>query len=416
MSERWRLGFGHALYDPVLSDGTVFLSTDEFSTAAVDAATGERQWERDVPGRVRAVDDGRVYVTSRAEDSGGGFVFALDADTGETQWTRQDAEDAVNGLQVADGRVYAAIGNTVERLDATRGNRRLLAEVDGEVIGLAVVDGTVYASGQRHFGTSPQTPRLWVRAFDADSGAEKWAFSQESHPPTRPSVADGTVYVGSDSHAIHAIDASDGSERWTAELGSAVRGLAAVPDDAADAVSGTVYAGCGDYYLYAFDAENGDRRWRTRTRGAVNTPAVAGDVVYAANRGYIIETNDDGSVRHDEDGSIDRDKAVHGFDGGSGEVLWTVELDSQVADGTTPSYFGGEPIVADGTVYVTTNASDGTFTLYAIGGATAQGGATPTRTAQSTGADGSGFTAVAAALGLVGAAGWQQWRRGDDRG
>ena len=219
------------------------------------------------------------------------------------------------------------------------------------------------------------------------------------------------MYVGSGSHAIHALDAGDGSERWTSELGSAVRGLAAVPDDAADAVSGTVYAGCTDYYLYAFDGASGERRWRTRTRGAVSTPAVAGDTVYAANRGYIIETNDDGSVRY-EDGDIDRDKAVHGFEGASGERRWTVELDSLVVDGTTPAYFGGEPLVADGTLYTVTNASDGTFTLYAISGQSAR----KRQTTRTTGGDGSGFTAVTAALALVGAAGWQQWRRrGDDR-
>jgi|GEM_PF-712991 len=465
---RWSIQFHDAVYDPVLSDGTVFVSVwDRYGAVALDAATGERQWQRSIPGRVRAVTDGQVYVTSES-----GFVFALDAASGETVWSWQDPEDAVHDLQVADGTVYAAAGEDVVAFDAETGDDRLLARFDGRVVGIGIADGTVYASGQAHAGPESQDLVLWVRAVDAETGESQWTFSRPSFPPTRPTITDETVYVGTGSHALHAIDRANGIERWTAELGSSVNGLAVVPESAGarEEVDGTIYVGCNDYYLYAFDTDSGDQRWRKRTRGIVNTPAVADGVVYATNRGYVhAAVEADGDIETETDGSVERDKAVHAFDAATGDRRWTLELDAPSLDGRTPAYVGDEPVVADGTIYVGLNVTGGTFKLYALAEATGRddggvqetnaetaamedaetpteastlentdvpaqttdepqsetttGGGSPTATdtgsttasdGEVTTGNGPGFTAVATALGLLGAAGLQRWR-GDDQ-
>jgi halocyanin-like protein len=398
--------FHDAVLDPVLADGTLFLSLFDDRSVAVDAATGERQWSRSIPGRVRAASGGRVYVTSRD-----GMVHCLDAESGDTRWTRQWTRGEARGLQVADGRVVAAVGDAVVALAPESGDRKWFTPVGGEVTGIAVADGTVYASGREHFGTDRQEPELRVTALDAATGEQQWSFVRESFPPTRPTVADGTVYVGSESHAVHAIDAADGTERWSVDLGGTVTGLAAVPaDDASDAVAGTVYAGCTDYHLYAFDAESGEQQWRTRTRGIVNPPAVADGMVYANNIARILELDGDGEIEYDDDGEFGNDKAVHGFDGASGERLWTVELDEEARNGRTPSYVGDEPIVADGRLYIGLNTSDQVFKLYAISGESGRQAETGTtdEPARTTAGDGPGFTALAAALGMVGYAGWRR--------
>lgn len=431
--EQWRLELPEPAFDPVLADGTVYLSVwDRFGAVAVDAASGERRWESEVDGRVRAVDDDRVYVTS---DSG--EVFALDAATGEQVGMIKRGDEPVADLQVAAGRVYAAIGDTVHAFDADGGSVEALAAVDGELTGLAVVDGVVYTGEYRNYaGDADRDPELVVRAFDASAGTERWSYSRESFPPTRPTVADGAVYVGSGSHAVVAVDASDGSERWTADLGSSVNGLAVVPDDdgAADGARGTVYAGCNDYHLYAFDADTGERLWRERTRGSVDTPAVAGDVVCASNRGYVhAELDDDGNVETETDGSVERDRAVHGFDAGTGERLWTVELDPLSSTSRTPAYVGDEIVVADGTAYVGLNDTDGRFSLHALTGTAARNRdptstttpTAPTATTDEASAtapaatdaettEGSpGFTGLATVFGL-GIAGWRLLSRSDD--
>jgi len=453
---QWAIQFDDAVLDPVLSDGTLYLSLwDRSGAVAVDAATGERRWERSVPGRVRATDGDRVYVTAE-----NGSVFALNAETGETAWEWQDKRNAVHDLQIADGTVFAAVGEDLVTFDSATGDYFGLGSFEDRILGLGIADGTVYATGQTNFGSDQQDPELWVRAIDAEGGVEQWSLRRESYPPTRPTVTDETVFVGSRSHALHAIDRADGTERWTTEFGSSINGTAAVPTtaDEPDGVCGTVYVGCNDYYLYAVDAESGQRRWRTRTRGSVNTPSVADGVVYATNRGYIHAGVDgDGDMVTETDGSVDRDKAVHAFDGATGQRLWTVDLDEQATTGQTPVYVGDEPVIADGALYVGLNTTDGTYKLYTVAetadsgagsdestsAATASGTpqSTPAATTtqqgdagnatttagnattsegntsasdQPTSGSGAGFTAVTTALGLLGVAGWQRWRD-DDR-
>jgi len=409
--------------DPLLAAGRLFVPLGgPDRLVALDAATGERLWTGP-GGLLGAATAEAVYLTAEAGD-----VLCLDAATGDRLWRRGATDGLANDTQLAGGRLFVAGDGGLTALEAAGGDRVWRRQPGGAVEGVAAADGGLVASGTRHFGTDRQDPVLWVAGLDG-RGREQWRFERESYPPTRPTVADGRVYVGSGSHAVHAVDAASGRERWTAGLGSAVTGLAAVPSDA-DAPAGargTVYAGCNDRHLYAFDAATGDRLWRRRTRGTVSAPAVAGGVVYVANTAFV------GDV--EEDGSVERDQAVHGFDAASGDRLWTVELGPQPVTGTTPGDPGSSPVVADGTLFVNTNSTDHTFAVHAVTGAAVRrgggaSGADPTAaTAESDSGGGAstdtlswttsgggspGFTAVGAALGLLGAAGLQRLRGSDD--
>jgi outer membrane protein assembly factor BamB len=72
----------------------------------------------------------------------------------------------------------------------------------------------------------------------------------------------GTVYVGSATEQVIAVDAATGEVRWRGRLANTVFTAPRVVD-------GTVYVGGADYYLYAFDAADGTRIWRTETANAV---------------------------------------------------------------------------------------------------------------------------------------------------
>ena len=401
---------------PVLAGGRLVVSLGSPDrTVALDAATGGHLWTGPAGVAVTATADA-VYLTTEAGD-----VVCLDATSGEPRWRRrvQVTDWLANDVQVAGGRLLVAGDGGLAALDAATGEVRWNRRLRGTVEGIAAVEGGLLATGTRHYGTDRQDPVLWAAGLDGE-GRERWRFERESYPPTRPTVADGTVYVGSGSHAVHAIDAASGRERWTAGLGSRARGLAVLPSGSGvEGAAGTVYVGCNDYHLYALDAATGDRRWRRRTRGFVSPPAVAGGVVYAANTYFV------GGV--EEDGSAERDEAVHGFDAASGDRLWTVELGEQTRTGQTPSVFGSPVLVADGALFVNTNSTDGTFGIHVLTGATARqratdstgdatgGGSTDGAPDSSTSGGGSpGFTAVGTALGLLGAAGLQRLRGSDD--
>jgi len=101
-----------------------------------------------------------------------GTVRAVDANSRETLWEFEPERSATSQLTVADGILYATISPA--GLDAS----------------------------------------LSLYAFDADSGDVLWETDVGSSMPT---VADGTVYVGSESNALYAVDGESGEVDWEYE-------------------------------------------------------------------------------------------------------------------------------------------------------------------------------------------------------
>ena len=170
-----------------------------------------------------AVSNGTAYVSTYSDR-----VYAFDASSGIETWnaTLVDGYDTTSPV-VSDGVVY--VGNTEELVALYAGN-----------------------------GT-----RIW--SVFADLGGA------ESDFPTKPALADGVLYFGDDVNGqFRALNADDGSERWSYTLSSGFYGAPAVAD-------GVVYFGTNDGYVYALDADDGSDVW--------NFQAVHGDpsypVVYA---------------------------------------------------------------------------------------------------------------------------------------
>lgn len=92
---------------------------------------------------------------------------------------------------------------------------------------------------------APEPEGLWT--FDA--GSPLWAG---------PTLSAGTVYVGGQDGALHAIDARDGQRRWVYRTGGPIRVRPSV-------AGGAVLAQSDDGFLYAVDAKRGTLRWRVKT-------------------------------------------------------------------------------------------------------------------------------------------------------
>lgn len=84
-----------------------------------------------------------------------------------------------------------------------------------------------------------------------------WTFDTGRDPTpgfsATPAVADGTAYVGTLDDTFYAIDASDGSEEWQADLQSRVTGVCAVDDD-------VVYVPAFEH-VFALDRSDGSTVW-----------------------------------------------------------------------------------------------------------------------------------------------------------
>lgn len=307
---------GYASSAPALGNGLLYVGTWGKRFYAIDADSGTEAWSREIGHRFGSsspvVADGTVYVGTNGDgplfvsgpDDEAEFeacaFLALDANTGEIQWQYRDfgpKENIDSSPAVADGRVYFGGESAVYALDAETGDavwtRSIPTHPDSSP---AVVDGVLYY-GAPTFEDSETPAQVW--ALEASSGETLWtAGIDDVSLRTSPAVADGTVYVaassmrtclgvGGDGESecsgvtrgqLYALDAATGERQWTAEIKTDTRSSPAVAD-------GVVYVGCRDG-LSAVTID-GETAWRVsfesdREGGPYvkSSPAVAEEHVF----------------------------------------------------------------------------------------------------------------------------------------
>ncbi|ARS90073.1 PQQ-binding-like beta-propeller repeat protein [Natrarchaeobaculum aegyptiacum] len=203
---------------PVAADGTVYAvdpGTDRL--LALDGSSGSLEWKRTIgDGRSigtnrPAVRDGTVYVSSRPGD-----LVAVDAETGDRDWdVRPDAHEG-SSLRYRNFRPPTATAaglvvpdrEGVTLFDPANGDVLWEYTHDGNLTGgtAAVADGTVFVPDGRDS----------LHAIDLESGDEIWTVDYGY--PVRPIVSDGVVYLGYRSlPELIALDAETGERRWSFE-------------------------------------------------------------------------------------------------------------------------------------------------------------------------------------------------------
>lgn len=284
-----------------------------------------RRWRTEVPGEVTrqpVVAGDAVYAPTA-----NGRVVALDAYDGGERWRAELDTDTLGALTVAAGLVFAGGGGTFVALDAADGSERWAVDLPGEGAAAATVVGdAVYVAADG------------VAAYSVADGSQQWRVETDPSPTGAPAVADGTVYVGLSSadlgtvpgavlaldatdlgrrawrvefddsvappavvdDTVHvatasevaALDAADGSERWTA--GVADVGFPPTVHDGSVHLSVTPEFDPGE--IVTLDAADGRERWR-RERGNDAELALAGGTLYYAAGDALGATGADGTPR-----------------------------------------------------------------------------------------------------------------------
>jgi outer membrane protein assembly factor BamB len=324
---------GEVWGSPAISDGVVFIGSDDHFLYAVDAATHSLKWKFETGDIVRsrpAVAGGKVYFTG--DD---GFLYAADAATGREIWRfdmgkpsspRLPIPDGWDYMQsspaVAGGVVFVGSGNAnFYAVDAVHGKERWRFEVRQYVRSSpAVVDGVVY------FGD-------WSGMFyalNALIGEEEWRFDTKGAVVPSPTVVDGVVYIGSKFPCLYALDAKTGAQKWCFAYPA---GAAWVESSAAVAY-GVVYVGSSDWFrVNAIDAVNGKLKWQFITKGDPwSSPAVSEGVVYIGSSGGFL----------------------YALDAATGVEQWKLKTEKALKTEDLMRIDGGvvsSPAIADGVVY-----------------------------------------------------------------
>lgn len=156
------------------------------------------------------------------------------------------------------------------------------------------IDQPVVAGGRVYVPDSSA-----LRAHGARTGDLQWTYRDDTADTqlyTAPTVHDGVVYVGlrGGSDSVIALDATSGDRLWSfgGQQAGDVSGTPTL-NEAGD----TLYIGTNTERIYALDAASGEPRWQQQVFGPITTsPAVRSPLVVAATRpGEVYAFDESGS-------------------------------------------------------------------------------------------------------------------------
>jgi len=288
--EKWKYSSGSRVMSaPVIANGIIYYGDNAGRINAINRDTGTLHWSYLTGGSVAStpsVSDGMVYFGSNDRN-----VYALDANTGTRAWNYTTGDSIVSSPAVVNGVVY--IGSDDGKVYAfNAGNGSVLWSTPtsgywsagGKFVNMvstspAVADGIVYAGNEGGY----------LYALNASTGATKWVVGRMSGTLPivyTPSVYNGTVFFGTydDYLRVYALNASTGSEIWNVTKSSPVQSAPVI-------AYGNVYIHTWNQKVYSLFASNGTQRW-TATVGSYgfsgrSTPVLSNGSLYIGTNGVF---------------------------------------------------------------------------------------------------------------------------------
>ncbi|KQS51703.1 MULTISPECIES: outer membrane protein assembly factor BamB family protein [unclassified Sphingomonas] len=229
---------------PVVAGAVVLHATEVGRLSAINRSSGAEMWQRQLARRSKGlwstplVLGDRVYIGSYE-----GTLSCLDIQDGETVWTFDDADwigssPATDGERIFVGLEYALRGGC------------------GAIV-----------------------------ALDAKTGRVVWHRDVPSPVHATPSLSkDGRVLCGSNDGTLLCLIGETGEERWTIDIGGAVRSAAVFGP-----AGRRLFVGSDDGGVRAIDVDTGRIAWCFQTNGEVGAPPLLrGAFLYAPSADGIL--------------------------------------------------------------------------------------------------------------------------------
>ncbi len=230
--------------------GRVFAINRSGLLRGFDATTGTQVWSRQLSGQSftspPTAVGGTVYV------NGYSTLFAVSTQDGTVKWSKPNVGSEHSSPAVTPTAVYltdscqahaisSSTGNTIWTTTSSCGgsggrtpvfyNSRVYIR-DNDIGNVALDAGTGIPVIEVPSGPAPafhgstgfflKIFPLTLEARDIFSGAVKWSFTGDGTLSSAPIVLNGTVYIGSTSGKLFAVDESTGTNVWTGTVGAAV--------------------------------------------------------------------------------------------------------------------------------------------------------------------------------------------------
>jgi len=287
----WRYQANGVIYHaPVASERLIHAVTNRGEVIAVDFK-GVKAWSKQLtrifpsdgserPARIdgpASCFDETVYVGTMA-----GVVYALDAATGEEKWRRD-----------IDSTILGAV--TMQPATETEAARLyVIGQDDGALHCLSADDGTPLWTSDpidRCDGSPSSAPGVLafgscasaLHVVSAEDGAILHNISLGADAQVAGGVAirGNSLFSGSQSGEVFHADWSDGSLLWTnTDAGGEVFTTPAVSAD-------RVVFGAMDDHFYSLDRATGTLQWKVAARGMTTSPVIARDKLVVAAGGVL---------------------------------------------------------------------------------------------------------------------------------
>ncbi|MFE5092483.1 PQQ-binding-like beta-propeller repeat protein [Streptomyces sp. NPDC056638] len=209
---RWSFDAVGALKEtPAVADGTVYVVGESGVLYAVGAADGRERWRQRVGhSGAPVVADGLLYVVHHPANllRDASRIRALDAATGEERWERQLPDGSAAAAAVAGGRVYVQGARAqLTAFDAVSGEE--LWHQGSTASQLSCCTPSV-AGGMVCAGTGAGQ----LCAYDAATGEQLWGAQAAGVVDSTPALTEGLVFVGDSHGGVYAVDGNDGGLLW----------------------------------------------------------------------------------------------------------------------------------------------------------------------------------------------------------
>lgn len=292
---KWYFKTGDTIYArPAVANGVVYFGSDDQRAYALDAQTGAVKW--DDPGNVR-LERSPVIGATHVFFEANTVIVGLDLANGNQSWTYNLA---IRTPAVANGIVYIGLLSGVDAyLERDSNTRVWTADTSNSpVLSMVSVKNTLYTGTENGqvfaFDTSNANPNAAADVV-ASKGQRLWSYQTGGKVQSHATEANGVVYVGSDDHYLHAIDAQSGQRRWAFKTGDMVQSTPV-------ALNGVVYFASNDNVLYAVDGSTGKLVWtfQTDAKDELSSAESYNDKIYIASSSqylYVLDLTN-GSVLH----------------------------------------------------------------------------------------------------------------------
>lgn len=184
------------------------------------------------------------------------------------------------------------------------------------------IDNTRFQSGRAAGLTAAQVPQLKLR----------WAFGlpNSTSAYSQPTVADGRVFIGTDTGFVYSIDAHSGCVYWSYAAESAVRNAPILePIKGHPGTHEALYFGDLKANVYALDARTGALLWKTHVDEQYTTRVTATPAYYEGRLYVPISSWEEFSARSLDYPCCTAVGNVVALDAGSGRRLWRTYVIAQ---------------------------------------------------------------------------------------